>query len=65
MGSHHKKKKGTTDTRIIIADIKKEEEEAIIETVIHQYPDFDTTVPEVRTQVDFVNVVETIDPSQG
>jgi hypothetical protein len=65
VGSHHKKKKKTTNIQVVIADIKQDQDEALVEAIIHQYPDFDTAVPEIRSQVDFVNVTETIDPSQS
>lgn len=63
MGSHHKKKKGTDDSRIVVADIKREQDQDVVMEII--LPTFDTKVPIGRTMIDFVNVTETTDPSQG
>lgn len=69
MGSQHKKKKGTDDTRIIIADIKQEADQDAIRTVLQTGLEFITAgsprVPLMRNTIDFVNVTETTDPSQG
>jgi hypothetical protein len=68
MGSQHKKKKGTDDTRIIVADIKRDADQDAIRTVIQTGLEFiapgSPRAPLLRAMIDFVNVTETIDPSQ-
>jgi hypothetical protein len=64
MGSHHKKKKGTDDSRIIIADIKRDVDQDAVRTALLPSTDHGFN-PIMRSMIDFVNVTETTDPSQG
>jgi hypothetical protein len=69
MTKARKKKKGTKDTRAVIADIQREAEADQIRLAIVPGLEKDQfgflLIPEIRSQIDFVNVTETTDPSQG
>jgi len=65
LGSHHKKKKKTPNVNVVVADIKRDQDQDAIRTAIQ--PTFEGTnyMPPLRAMIDFVNVTETTDPSQG
>jgi hypothetical protein len=64
MGSQSKKRKTSTDPRIIIEEIKDTQDADVIRMAT--LPTFETNrIPEIRTSIDYVNVTESIDPSQG
>jgi hypothetical protein len=64
MGSHHKKKKKTQNVQVVIADIKRDQDQDTVRTALQPATDHGFN-PIMRTQIDFVNVTETTDPSQG
>ncbi len=65
MGSHHKKKKKTNDVNVVIADIKDEQDQEATKAAIQPAFEGTTYMPPMRAMIDFVNVTETTDPSQG
>jgi hypothetical protein len=69
MTKARKKKKGTGDTRAIVADIQREAEADQITLAVKPGLEKDQfgflIIPEIRSQIDFINIVETIDPSQS
>lgn len=65
MGSQHKKKKGTDDIRIVVADIKRDQDQEATAVAIQPTYEGNTYIVPSRTMIDFVNVTETTDPSQG
>ena len=65
MASHHKKKKKTPDVNVVIADIKRDQDQDATRTAIQPAFEGTTYMPPMRAMIDFVNVTETTDPSQG
>ena len=65
MGSHHKKKKKTQDVNVVIADIKDEQEIEATKAAIQPVFEGTSYLYPIRASIDFVNVTETTDPSQG
>jgi len=64
MGSQQKKKKGTGDQRNTISDLKREADQDAIRTAIQPVFEGTTFTPLIVTQKDFVEIWESIDPSQ-
>jgi len=64
MGSHHKKKKKTTNVNVIVADISRDADQEASKAALQPSYEGNTYIPPTRTMIDFVNVTETIDPSQ-
>jgi hypothetical protein len=64
VGSQHKKKKGTDDTRIIIADIKRDADQDFTQAALQPTYEGNAYIDQSRSMIDFVNVTESIDPSQ-
>ncbi len=65
MGSHHKKAKKTQDVNIVIADIKDDVDQDATKAAIQPVFEGTTYMYAMRAMIDFVNVTETTDPSQG
>jgi len=65
MGSQHKKKKKTTDVNLVIADIQDNLDQQATKIAIQPSFEGTTYMNPLRTSIDFVNVTETTDPSQG
>jgi hypothetical protein len=69
MTKTRKKKKGTNDTRAVVADIQREVDANQISLTVQPGIEKDQfgilLVPQIRSQIDFINVTETTDPSQG
>jgi len=65
LGSHHKKKKKTENVNVVIADIKDEQDQDATRTAIQPVFEGITYMTPIRWMIDFVNVTETTDPSQG
>lgn len=64
MGSQQKKKKGTGDQRNTISDLKREADQDAIRTALQPTIEDISHTPQIVTQKDFVEVSESIDPSQ-
>jgi len=64
MGSHHKKKKKTPDVNVIIADISRDQDQEASKAALQPSYEGNTYIVQSRTMIDFVNVTESIDPSQ-
>lgn len=64
MGSHHKKKKKTPSVNVVIADIKRDQDQEASKAALQPSYEGNTYIVQSRTMIDFVNVTESIDPSQ-
>src|SRR6185436_5227937 len=64
MGSHHKKKKKTPSVNVVIADIKRDADQEASKAALQPTYEGNTYIVQSRTMIDFVNVTESIDPSQ-
>ncbi len=64
MGSQHKKKKKTTNVNVVVADIQDTVDQQATKDAIQPAFEGTTYMPPMRAMIDFVNVTETIDPSQ-
>ena len=64
MGSNSRKRKKTTDVNVVITEIKQDADQDATKLAIQ--PTFEGTgfIPSIRSSIDFVNVTDTIDPSQ-
>lgn len=65
MGSHHKKKKKTPSVNVVIADIKRDADQEASKAALQPSYEGNAFIVLSRTTIDFVNVTETTDPSQG
>jgi len=65
MGSHRRKKKGTSDNRSIVSDIKRQADQDALRTALQPTFEGTTYTPAIVAITDFVNVTESVDPSQG
>jgi hypothetical protein len=65
LGSQHKKKKRTQNINVDIADIKDQQDQEATKTALQPTFEGTTYIVPMRAMIDFVNVTETTDPSQG
>ncbi len=64
MGSHHKKKKKTENVNVVIADISRDADQEASKAALQPSYEGNTYIVPSRSMIDFVNVTDTIDPSQ-
>jgi len=65
MGTQIRKRKGTTDSRSITAEIKNAADSDIINLAINPVFEGVTYLQLGRAMIDFVNVTDTVDSTQG